>query len=74
MDLGHMELEEIPRTLVLNYYNLLTSVAAEVFKLSNLEELKLNHNKLKEVPSAIINLSKLRKLTLEHNELTEVPR
>jgi leucine-rich repeat protein SHOC2 len=53
--------------------NQLTSVPAELGKLSSLSELYLSGNQLTSVPAALGNLSSLSELRLDQNQLTSVP-
>ncbi len=51
----------------------LESLPAELFNLSDLRSLSLDHNKLTSLPIEIGNLDKLTSLSLDHNKLTSLP-
>ena len=53
--------------------NELTSVPAEIGRLTSLRELHLHGNRLLSVPAEIGQLTSLRELDLSDNELTSVP-
>jgi len=59
--------------LNLSYQNL-TSIPEYIFKMKNLEILKLDNNLISTVPSAIANLSHLKVLILSSNKIQELPR
>jgi len=58
-------LETIKRTFKLDY---------NLDKLYNLQELKLNFNKIKEIPKEIGQLQNLQKLYLGYNQISEIPK
>ena len=51
----------------------LESVPESVWELANLEELRLNHNKLKTLSPAIAKLTKLRRLWIGENPFESFP-
>ncbi|KAG4069962.1 hypothetical protein HA402_015186 [Bradysia odoriphaga] len=78
-DCSKNDLEEIPnipswaKKLHLNY-NSIRHLQESSFNLKDLQELKLNHNKLTALPLGVFkNLRRLMRLELSGNQLTDVP-
>jgi translation initiation factor 6 (eIF-6) len=51
----------------------LTEIPKEVFRLRNLEVLKVHHNKLTTLPNDLKTLPKLKKLYIHHNNISSYP-
>ncbi len=51
----------------------ITEIPAEIFKLTNLNNLNLDDNKITEIPVAIEKLTNLTHLLLSGNKITEIP-
>lgn len=54
-------------------FNSLESVPESMWELTNLEELRIDHNQLKGIPSAIVNLTKLKRLFIGGNPFSVFP-
>ena len=52
----------------------LTMIPTDIFKLTNLEVLHLNHNQIKKIPKQINQLKKLKSLKISYNQLNTIPR
>jgi hypothetical protein len=81
LDLGHMQLTELPEAIAslteLQLLNLcankLTELPEAIASLTELQVLNLCDNELRELPEAITSLTQLQKLYLSNNKLTELP-
>ena len=51
----------------------LTMIPSDIFKLTNLEVLHLNHNQIKTIPKKINQLKKLKSLKISYNRLDSIP-